>query len=273
MELDLFSKYAGIEKVVTHSEYDYIYISPHLDDVPLSCSGAICQQKTQGFKILVVTVFAGDPQPPFSPFVQSFHQSWQASKENPYKVRKMEERKAMAALDVDYLWFDWLETLYRDPELADVIDLFCEPSERAVHPQDAPIFATLCNWLADLRLSYPGAQFVAPLSLGEHRDHRLVFLASLAALDRSHQLFFEDFPYATYQAEELAELVKVYQLSPIEVDISQCLEQRMKAAESYQSQLPALYHSASRFLELIREYTSSLGGHQGFVERYWKLAQ
>lgn len=86
MELDLFSKYVCIEKVVTHSEYDYIYICPHLDDVPLSCSGTICQQKTQGFKILVVTVFAGDPQPPFSPFVQSFHQSWQARKENPYKV-------------------------------------------------------------------------------------------------------------------------------------------------------------------------------------------
>jgi len=99
LEPDLFSKYACIEKVVTHLEYDYIYISPHLDDVPLSCGGTICQQKTQGFNILVVTVFAGDPQPPFSPFVQSFHHSWQASKENPYKVRKMEERKAMAVLD------------------------------------------------------------------------------------------------------------------------------------------------------------------------------
>ncbi len=83
------------------------------------------------------------------------------------------------------------------------------------------------------RKEKPGAQIVVPLSLGEHRDHSLVFLASLAVLDRNHLLFFEDFPYAMYQAEEPAELVKVYQLIPIEVDISQCLEQRMKAAESY----------------------------------------
>jgi LmbE family N-acetylglucosaminyl deacetylase len=273
MEPGLFSKYAYSEKVITHPDYDYVYISPHLDDVPLSCSGTICQQKIQGFNILVVTVFAADPQPPFSPFVQSFHRAWEAADETPYQVRKVEERKAMAVLNVDYAWFDWLEILYRDPVLSELIELFCEPGNLAIHPQDAPIFATLCNWLADLRLAYPRAQMVVPLSLGGHRDHRLIFRASLDALDRTRLLFFEDFPYATYQAEELTELVKQYILTPIEVDISDCLEQRIQTAESYQSQLPALYYSASQFLDLIREYTSTLGGQKRFVERYWKLAQ
>lgn len=271
MEPDLFSKYAFSEKLVTHSDYDYIYVSPHLDDVSLSCSGTICRQKTQGFNILVVTVFAGDPQPPFSPFVQSFHRAWKASEKTPYQVRKVEERKAMAVLNVDYVWFDWLEILHRDPELSDLIELFCEPDNLAIHSQDTPIFATLCNWLADLHLTYPHAQMVMPLSLGGHRDHRLIFQASLNVLDRAHLLFFEDFPYATYQAEELTELVKLYNLTPIEIDISDYLEQRIHAAESYQSQLPALYYSASQFLDLIREYTSTLGGQQRFVERYWRL--
>ncbi len=85
MEPDLFSKYAYSEKVLTHADYDYIYISPHLDDVPLSCGGTIVQQKTQGLNILIVTVFAGDPEPPFSPFVQAFHRAWQAAEITPYR--------------------------------------------------------------------------------------------------------------------------------------------------------------------------------------------
>src|SRR5215468_7713517 len=97
---DLFSKYAYSEKVLTHTDYDYIYISPHLDDVPLSCSGTIVRQKAQGLNVLIATVFAGDPEPPFSPFVQAFHRAWQAAETTPYQVRKAEEREAMAILAI-----------------------------------------------------------------------------------------------------------------------------------------------------------------------------
>src|SRR5258708_37976554 len=139
----VWSRYAYSEKVLTHADYDYIYISPHLDDVPLSCGGTIVQQKAQGLNILIVTVFAGDPEPPFSPFVQAFHRAWQAAETTPYWIRKAEERKAMAILAVDFAWFDWLEILYRDPEVADVIELFVEPDDRTIHPQDAPLFSIL----------------------------------------------------------------------------------------------------------------------------------
>lgn len=267
----LFSKYIPLEHVITHSDYDYIYISPHLDDVALSCSGTICQQKKRGLNILVVTVFAGDPQPPFSQFVQAFHRAWQASEVAPYKIRKDEERKAMAVLGVNYAWFDWLEILYRDQELSDGSEIFCEPGDPAVHPQDAPLYATLCQWLTDLCQAYPRAQIVAPLSLGGHRDHRLPFRASLEMLDHHLLLFYEDFPYTTYHAEELIELAQSYHLISDTVDISQCLEQRIHIAECYQSQLPALYFSPDRFIDLIREYTSNLGGQQRFIERYWRF--
>ncbi len=59
MEPHLFSNYPCVERNTTRSSYDYIYLSPHLDDVALSCSGTICQQKTQGSSILMATIFAG----------------------------------------------------------------------------------------------------------------------------------------------------------------------------------------------------------------------
>lgn len=272
MESDLFTKYAYSEQAITHPNYDYIYISPHLDDVSLSCSGTLCRQKAQGLNILTVTLFAGEPQPPFSPFAQSVHSSWQTLEDRPYQVRKEEERKAMTMLGVDYLWLDWLEILYRDPELSDISDLFCEPDATAVHAHDASIFATLCFWLTDLSLAYSHAQIVVPLGLGWHRDHSLAFQAALDRLDHNHLLFFEDFPYATYYSgEELKEYVRPYNMIPIEVDISKCLELRIAASEAYQSQIPTFYYAAPSFRDLIREYTLAVGEQCCFAERFWKI--
>jgi LmbE family N-acetylglucosaminyl deacetylase len=270
VELDLLTKYPYSEQRITHSRYDYIYISPHLDDVPLSCSGTICRQQAQGLNILVVTIFAGEPQPPFSPFVQSVHRSWHVPEERPYQVRKEEERKAMALLEVDYAWLDWFEILYRDPELSDASDFFWEPGTSIVASHDATLFTTLCAWFVDASLVYPDAQFVVPLGLGMHRDHQFVFQAARNTLDSGRVLFFEDFPYATYYSnDELIEYVKP--MSFIEVDISECLEQRITASEEYQSQIPTLFSMGSSFRKLIRAYTLEAGKQQRPIERYWRM--
>jgi LmbE family N-acetylglucosaminyl deacetylase len=272
MELDLLTKYPYSEQLVTHSRFDYIYISPHLDDVALSCSGTICRQQAQGLNILVVTIFAGEPQPPFSPFVQSVHHSWHTTEERPYQVRKEEERKAMALLGADYTWLDWFEILYRDPELSDANDLFWEPGTSVIPPRDVALFTTLCAWFDDASLVYPGVQFVAPLGLGMHRDHQLVFQAAFNTLDRDRVLLFEDFPYATYYSnDELISYIKPYNMSFIEVDISECLEQRIAASEAYQSQIPTLFYMTSSFRELICAYTLEAGKQQRPIERYWRM--
>jgi len=272
MKLDLLTKYPYSEQHITHSKFDYIYMSPHLDDVPLSCSGTICRQQAQELNILVVTIFVGTPQPPFSLFVQSVHRSWHVPEESPYQIRKEEERKAMTLLGVDYTWLDWFEILYRDPELSDANDFFCEPGTSVVSSRDAALFRTLRAWFADASQAYPGAQFVVPLGLGMHRDHQFVFQAALTTLDWNRVLFFEDFPYATYYSNgELIEYVKPYNMSFIEVDISECLEQRIAASEVYQSQIPTLFYMASSLRELIRAYTLEAGKQQHPIERYWRM--
>jgi LmbE family N-acetylglucosaminyl deacetylase len=274
MELDLLSRYPYSEQLITHSKFDYIYISPHLDDVALSCSGTICLQQAQRLNILIVTIFAGEPQPPFSPFVQSVHRSWHATEESPYQVRKEEERKSMALLGADYTWLNWFEILYRDPELSDANDFFWESGTSVIPPRDAALFTTLCAWFDDASLVYPEAQFVVPLGLGMHYDHQLVFQAALNTLDRDRVVFFEDFPYATYYSkDELIDYVKPYNMSFIEVDISEFIEQRVATSEVYQSQVPTLSYIASSFRELIRAYTLEAGKQQRPIERFWKIPQ
>jgi LmbE family N-acetylglucosaminyl deacetylase len=272
VEPDLFTKYSYAEQHITHPTFDYIYVSPHLDDVSFSCSGTICRQQAQGLKVLVITVFAGEPQPPFSSFVQSVHRSWGAPEEQPYRLRRAEERTAMALLGVDYAWLDWLEILHRDPDLAGANDFFCEPGTPVISPRDEALFATLCRWFADAALAYPDARFVVPLGLGMHRDHQFVFQAVLKSLSGERVLFFEDFPYATYYTDdERIEYIRPYGMSCVEEDISGCLEQRIAVSEAYQSQIPTLFFMASSFQELIRDYTWQAGQQQRPVERYWRL--
>jgi len=83
-----FNIYPYTEKVITHPAYDYIYLSPHLDDVVFSCSGNIYCHRQKGLHTLIVTFFTADPHPPFSSLAQDFHDLWQVPEEDPYGIRK-----------------------------------------------------------------------------------------------------------------------------------------------------------------------------------------
>ncbi len=269
MTSELLKNYSYARKVLTCEDYEYIYISPHLDDVTFSCSGTICTYKAQGLHVLVVTLFAGDPQPPFPPLARACHQLWQIPEGvPPYHMRKAEDERAMSALGVDYLWLNWLEVIYRAPDLSD----FSEINDYHADFHHDPLFSTLCQWLVELHAAYPSATIVVPLGVGGHRDHRMVFQAALDVLDRARLLFFEDFPYAAYLPEEAVAVASSYDLAPLEVDISHCLEQRIHAANFYQSQHAMLFYPPSSFREMIKEYAHR-GEQHRFVERYWKFSQ
>lgn len=266
MSLAVFENYSYAKKKLTSVDYDYIYLSPHLDDVAFSCSGSICLHKSQGLRILVTTLFAGDPRPPFSPLAQTCHQLWQVpAGTSPYNKRKAEDEKAMVALGVDYAWLNWLDLIYRVPDLSDFSAI---NSYATTFPRD-PAFPILQQWLRDLLAAYPRTTIVAPLGIGGHHDHRLVFHSVLNTLDTTPVLFFEDFPYAAYHPEESTDLAKIYNLVPLELDISRYLEQRIYITSLYQSQHTMLFFPPDSFSDIINQYT--LGGEEQYwIERYWK---
>jgi len=265
MTLELRKKYSYAKENVTHKKYDYIYLSPHLDDVSFSCSGAICHSIQQGLQVLIVTIFAAEPRPPFSPLAQIFHQFWQIPEDtSPYQIRKKEDEEAMRALGVDYVWLDWLDVIYRDSTLSQFSDL---NDYETLFSHD-PAFPLLQEWLIDLHATYPDATIVAPLGIGGHRDHCIVFQAALQSLEHASLAFFEDFPYAAYSPEKIPELAQLHSLSPFEVDISHYLEQRIYATSLYQSQHPILFYPSSSFPEIIKGYTQK---EDHFVERFWRF--
>ena len=65
---------------------DSIYLSPHLDDVALSCGGQIHQltHRPGGQEVLIVTLMAGVPPPgPVSAFAREQHVAWGFAADEP----------------------------------------------------------------------------------------------------------------------------------------------------------------------------------------------
>ena len=57
---------------------EWIYLSPHFDDVALSCGGLLWEQAQAGEGASVWTICAGEvPAGQLSPFAQSLHERWE----------------------------------------------------------------------------------------------------------------------------------------------------------------------------------------------------
>jgi LmbE family N-acetylglucosaminyl deacetylase len=254
--------------------YTYIYISPHLDDVALSCGGRIWQQTQAGEGVLVVTVFAGErgPDATLSPFAAELHALWELGADAPVARRK-EDTEAVACLEADGVYWSYLDCIYRR-----VDEGFPYASEEAlfgeVHPAEEALVAELAARVADLPLEPDGVLY-APMGIGHHVDHQVVHRAVGVhqAVDRSARqvVYYEDYPYASDRqmvqetvsdAEWQAELVMLS---------AEALEARIAAIACYGSQLITLgWVDAAEMAEAVRAFATGAG--EGVpAERYWRL--
>ncbi len=63
--------------LVGKSGMEWIYLSPHLDDIALSCGGLVWEQVHSGSQVSIWTICAGDPpSQAYSDFARSFHERW-----------------------------------------------------------------------------------------------------------------------------------------------------------------------------------------------------
>ena len=169
--------------------YDEIYFSPHLDDVVYSCGGRITQQRRAGRKVLVVTVFGDDTQPPTSPVAYRY---------GDFRTRREEDCAALARLDADHVWFNHPDYLFRRPSTDDKLHAFFPflrlPESTLLQEVTQDLLELCATSLAE------GGRLSFPLAVGFHPDHRIVCDAGRAmhALGRHRVEFYEDVPYSHF---------------------------------------------------------------------------
>ena len=244
--------------------YNTIYLSPHLDDVALSCGGQIWTDTTVHQSSLIVTVMAGDPpQNTGSPYVDRLHRRWNLA-ENAAALRRQEDVSACRLLGSDYWHWDVPDCIYRhhpvsgEPFYVSDADIF-----GPVHPQEMSLVDRLVRLMAALPAH---DRLVIPLTAGHHVDHQLVRLAAERGSRPERRVYYEDYPYVRDEAA-LAAVIPTgsgdWQAQVIPLT-GTAVSAKIEAAAAFKSQISTFFNGRSDLAVQISDYVQKVGG-----ERLW----
>ncbi len=155
--------------------YDSVYLSPHLDDVALSCPCTLLREVEAGARVLVATLFS-HPGPADAG----------AFRRDDYPARWAEDAHAMQVLGADHFHAGLLDAPFR----SSLYHTF-EGILFGRDPGDAATLQHAKAVVADILERARPQRVYAPLGVGEHIDHRLTHEAAPPG-----SLFYEDRPYA-----------------------------------------------------------------------------
>ena len=245
-----------------------IYLSPHLDDVALSCGGRVWQQAQGGTFVRVITVFAGAPDPDqrLSPFAQELHARW-GTPVDAVRTRRTEDSEALGILGAQAVHWRFQDCVYRRSAQGH----FPYPDEEAlwgpIDPADGSLVRQLRDRIGGLCLGSSGHLYV-PLAVGGHVDHRIVRRA--AEQSGARLTYYEDFPYAE-DAESVTTAIGNRAWNPEVVTLSEeALRTKVAALARYRSQVSTFWQGSEEMAASVRGYAERLGG-EAPAERYWRV--
>ena len=246
--------------------YDYLYLSPHLDDVALSCGGQIYQQTAMGKSVLIVTSMAGDPPlAQFSTYIQSLHERWELATDAA-AARRAEDLAACQILGADAYHLTIPDCIYRyDDQVQRFMYLSDEDIFGDVHQAEAGLVDALTTQLAQLPMR---GRVLAPLTIGHHVDHLLVRAAAKRAFG-SHISYYEDYPYAQQPGKlEALFAAQTEQWHSETIRLSEAaIQAKLEAILAFRSQFSTFFTDRADLERQVRGYAQLVGG-----ERVWMRA-
>ncbi|MGE5124247.1 MAG: PIG-L deacetylase family protein, partial [Acidobacteriaceae bacterium] len=230
---------------------EWIYFSPHYDDVAFSCGGLVWEQANAGDQVSIQTVCAGSPPVGgLSSFAHGLHKRWKSSQKERVS-RRAEDKRSCTRLRAGSRYFSIPDCIYRRDRQA---VQFMYTSEAALngplHPGDHQTVEELRQEITPF--IQVDMNLVCPLALGNHIDHQLTRLA-LEALD--HPLwYYADYPYVEHhrgQVETMEQAGWVSQIFPIS---SNGLTAWQDSIAAHRSQISTFWSSEAEMRQAIEAY-------------------
>ena len=264
-----------------------IFLSPHFDDIALSCGAIAARLSRMGSRCICIVVFAAPATEgvELSPFMSEMHAQWErdagASLQAINEIRRAEEQSAARLLGLELLCLDFADAPYR-----------AASDGHFFYASDAELFGTvapeerrlLVPEIADkVRAIVAGAgargpvRVFAPLGVGHHVDHQLTFWAARTLGPRFATLFYEDYPYAGRQGALDSRLAEIgLPAQPLVTPVSDLIGVKIASIARYKSQLGVLFGSDAEMPTAVRAYFQSValstGAPEGeYAERVWRL--
>lgn len=232
----------------------WIYLSPHLDDVVLSCAAILWQQAQAGLTVEIWTVFAADPPTgELPPFAHTLHERWQTGSQ-AYAVRRAEDQAACAQLGVTARHLHFADCIYRRLPSGEPLITENEQLFGPIHPQEESLLEEICSLLA---AHLPRrANLVCPLAIGGHVDHRLV----RAAAERLNRRlgYYADYPYTITRpgqdGAKIAARARRFALTPA------ALQAWLNAVACHRSQISTFWADETTMRQELSAYAAQSGG-------------
>lgn len=245
-----------------HTSYDAIYLSPHLDDVALSCGGQIFQQTAAGKRVLIVTITAGDPPAAaISTYAQSLHNRWELVT-HAVAARRAEDLAACQILGADALHWSVPDCIYRYHSDTGAALYLSDPDIFGnLHEVEQPLVAELSRQMTALPTA---EQILAPLVIGHHVDHQLTRSAAEHAFGVTRLTYYEDYPYAQ-KPGALATVISPEAVGwhSTVISISAAgLKARFDAISAFESQLSTFFKDRTDLERQVGDFVRQVGGEQ-----------
>lgn len=258
--------YAWVRGEIESEPGPHIFLSPHLDDVVLSCGGMIQRLIKSGKAVRVVNVFSGQPQAQtLSAFARHLHAKWKLG-ENVVLMRRQEDLAAMQKLGAsDLLYWEFTEAPYRrgrdnQPLYTTYAEMRGNPAESDREMEQA----LSCQVQQQLESMPETTILYVPLALGQHVDHQILFqVGKILQASGRHVRFYEDYPYVeNYTLDS-----DVFNWIPKMVSIS--VAAKARAAKEYTSQLRGLGGDPQSVEQRLARVSRQTGARDS-AERLWE---
>jgi LmbE family N-acetylglucosaminyl deacetylase len=174
-----------------NDKMNWIYLSPHFDDVALSCGGLVWEEAQRGEKVSIWTVCAGEPpSAELSPFARELHARWKLDQNAPSSSR--------------YLPIS--DCIYRrHPTTGEYLYHTEAALNGTLQAGDDLVIQSLQDEL--IRSQEPDSSYVSPLGLGNHVDHQHTRHAA-ESFGRT-LWYYADYPYVIRNATLLEQMEMV----------------------------------------------------------------
>lgn len=250
-----------------------LFLSPHLDDAILSCGGWMAEAAANGSRVVVYNLFCKPYKGPLSPLAQEVHDTW-GNYEYVTALRLEEDRRAMEIIGVEAVMGDVHDLIYRQDQAGDWLYTCMEDIQGERRSEDDALVAHYFNKVKTM-VDREAAVISAPLGIGVHIDHLLVFEVGMKLHQAGYEVeFYEDIPYAMNvqrletrirRLEKMAVSVKLFSLVN--------LDKKIEALKFYKSQLPGLFGNDEKMVNEITQYALDVSGREDMGgERIWQMA-
>jgi len=256
----------------------HVFISPHYDDIALSCGGTAALVSEAGQDAVVALLFGDHPDPdqPMTPFANQMHADWGMTADEVIAGRRAEEAESSRILGVRDVYLPFRDAIYRRDSYLSDDDLFGIPKDA---DRELPELIALA--LEAEGFLAKGTRVYAPLASGFHVDHQLAFLAGLLLDQAGWEVwFYEDLPYSLLPGRVADRIARAGVDLAVAgtVDVSSVWTKKIDAIMAYPSQLKVIFESyvgagSSRdeIDDVMGAYSREAGNGRN-AERFWRIA-